>query len=63
MSFGRLDRRNFLVSAAGMMVAGFGAPATLPAPLRADPPVKLSCNLYSFDALLRSGEASLDEVL
>jgi sugar phosphate isomerase/epimerase len=66
------DRRTFVKSAAaaaaalGVARAGPAAappPAATPAPPSRTPKLKLSCNLYSFDALLRRGAMSLEQVL
>lgn len=57
-----MHRRNFLKSAAAMPLgAGLGIAASR-APSRPGP-LKLSCNLYSFNGPLVSGSMTLDEVL
>jgi sugar phosphate isomerase/epimerase len=63
----RPDRRTFLTAATLLPLAVAAAPPpaargeTPRAPRRAK--VKLSCNLYSFNAPLRSGEMSLEQVV
>lgn len=59
-----LDRRNFLkTTPLGVLASTAGSKSPL---LEIKPiahgPIKLSCNLYSFDAQLRKGEMTLEEV-
>ena len=70
MTVDRLQRRAFVQSAVGL-AAGMAIPGpqraeavnvTQPRPVPV-PPIKLSCNLYSFNDALVRGEMELDEVL
>lgn len=68
MTTSRLPRRAFLGSATAMAAAAAVAPigrlSAIGGEARADRvPVKLSCNLYSFNEPLTNGSMSLDEVL
>lgn len=59
-----LDRRNFLKAAPLGVIASAtrGQSSILQALPAAHGPIKLSCNLYSFNDQLRKGEMSLEEV-
>ena len=61
------DRRTFLrgavAAAAAAPPGGPAKAAPAPAPATRTPKLKLSCNLYSFDAPLRSGAMSLEQVI
>jgi sugar phosphate isomerase/epimerase len=58
----RYRRRSFLEAATLLAVAPL-ARAAAPEPLPRRAKIRLSCNLYSFDAPLRSGEMSLEQVI
>ena len=66
-----MDRRGFVKTAAVLPAATIAALKKVPGPLLAQEApirtggafVKLSCNLYSFNDLLQSGEMTLDDVI
>jgi sugar phosphate isomerase/epimerase len=66
-----MDRRGFVKTAAVLPAATIAALKRVPGPLLAQEApvrtggafVKLSCNLYSFNDLLQSGEMTLDDVI
>ena len=58
-----LDRRAFMKAAGLAAAAGVGGARPLRAAAGRPGPVKLSCNLYSFNGPLRDGSMSLEEVL
>jgi len=57
-------RRDFLSVLAGPLVSGALGTAGVPAPTSGrQPKIKLSCNLYSFNGPLRSGEMTLEQAI
>jgi sugar phosphate isomerase/epimerase len=59
----RQNRRTFLGSAGLVPLAMAAAGPSVACAARLPAKIKLSCNLYSFDAPLRSGEATLEQVI
>ena len=57
-----VDRRAFLSALGASAIVPAVAPGIAPAVARS-PRIKLSCNLYSFNAPLRGGEMTLEQVL
>jgi sugar phosphate isomerase/epimerase len=57
-----VDRRAFLSALAASPLVPELAPGVVPGSARA-PKIKLSCNLYSFNAPLRSGEMTLEQAI
>jgi len=57
-----VDRRSFLSALAASPLVPMATPGLVPGATRS-PRIKLSCNLYSFNAPLRGGETTLEQVI